>query len=612
MTAKTPVLPGEDQSAFDAKIEGWIEAFGPSDEIGEALIEEAAVDLWRHKRVQRIHDQRLARRIRHLPAQRARKQRREARKLGERLHKCAPGWYDARTIVDELEGTLDGCRWLLEQWGELRRALEHGDRHDWTPTEKYRALHLLGKEIPQAEYTALRDVEASGNADLCVRLSRVLNKFLPRHILDDEISAHRTLLSIIWEAESRLNALKFELLEREDADHEARFELLAFDTSKAGELMRRYEQASGRRFSRSLRDALHYRRTGELPVSSRGRSATPPDKNGDGEPAPTDPDTTSGFAAPPAAGAAPWRGAGRDSPDAAEVARAYSPCSQYHGQDARATVETSLAECNSPGITSVAAEPAPTGLDVAVPVPGEPAAPHGRSDMHTAVPEDEVSAESEPHHGDRDDYDGDSAPALAGEEMPQGRPAPGPSVTPARAAAMGDLLPLPAGLLGVALLICMIGSARIRQVEPRVGFVGALAGTGSVRAEALRGIPEHSGSRLPEQKEFRMRKPGRQEQPQSQALRGFSFLPSWIPYGTASIPTRSQSGSSLGFDETDPFSSRAQRPFPAFSRSPPRVAPDEPGSPSGPSARAVNGCSPHFNDRHSKIQDCASTEQSHR
>ena len=117
MTAKTAVLPGEDQGAFDAKVDAWIEAFEPSDDVEKSLIAAAAKAFWRHERVQRIHAKKLASRIRNYPEEYAHKLEGDANALGKRLMEASVRGGDAndpRDLVHKLEGTLHGCQWLLD------------------------------------------------------------------------------------------------------------------------------------------------------------------------------------------------------------------------------------------------------------------------------------------------------------------------------------------------------------------------------------------------------------------------------------------------------------------------------------------------------------------
>ena len=50
---------------------------------------------------------------------------------------------DPARLVNRLEATADGCRWLLDRWAEKRRSPESGVA--WSPAEMVEAIRLLGK-----------------------------------------------------------------------------------------------------------------------------------------------------------------------------------------------------------------------------------------------------------------------------------------------------------------------------------------------------------------------------------------------------------------------------------------------------------------------------------
>jgi hypothetical protein len=287
MTAKTAVLPGEDQGAFDAKVDAWIEAFEPSDDVEKSLIAAAAKAFWRHERVQRIHAKKLASRIRNYPEEYAHKLEGDANALGKRLMDASVRGGDAhdpRDLVHKLEGMLHGCQWLLDGWEDLGVALE--EDQGWNPSFKLQALHLLGMRLSSSNYERYMVARSSSDPQLKVWLNQVLNAHLPIPIPDDDAGARLAFLSIIKTSESRLKTLLKRHKKRYDADYAARCDLAAFDSSDEGERFRKYEFSAGRTFSRALRDAIYYRRNGELPQPSRrgSRGNTPKQDNGDRRP----------------------------------------------------------------------------------------------------------------------------------------------------------------------------------------------------------------------------------------------------------------------------------------------------------------------------------------
>jgi hypothetical protein len=270
MTAKTPVMPGEDQEVYDRFVQSWIDAFQAGDVIGDALTAEAASDLWIGKRVQRVHTQKVASRVRNFPDKYEHKQIGAADVLGRRLLDATVRGGDAnnpRDLVRQLEGTLYGCEWLLDGWADLRAALERENGWNWS--FKVHALHLLSRRLSASNYEAVLVYEASSEPEMKIDSHRLLNAHFLVPIPDDEAGACQAFLSIVEKSESRLKRLLKRHEKRHDADHAARYDLLAFDSSDEGERLRKYELASGRTFSRSLKDAIQYRRTGELPATSR-------------------------------------------------------------------------------------------------------------------------------------------------------------------------------------------------------------------------------------------------------------------------------------------------------------------------------------------------------
>src|SRR5262249_31388240 len=64
LTAKTVVLPGEDQRAYLDKLAAWKADFPPQNEMEEAVIEDAVQAWWLRQRCRRVATAQLASRIR--------------------------------------------------------------------------------------------------------------------------------------------------------------------------------------------------------------------------------------------------------------------------------------------------------------------------------------------------------------------------------------------------------------------------------------------------------------------------------------------------------------------------------------------------------------------
>jgi hypothetical protein len=67
MSARIPVLPGEDPEAFREQVDGFIDALAPRDAVQIFLAEEAAFAAWKIRRAERAEAARLAAILRAAP-----------------------------------------------------------------------------------------------------------------------------------------------------------------------------------------------------------------------------------------------------------------------------------------------------------------------------------------------------------------------------------------------------------------------------------------------------------------------------------------------------------------------------------------------------------------
>src|SRR5262249_36444199 len=172
LTAKTPVLPGEDPDAFRHRLEAWAEALGPADVVEQFLVEQAATASWKIERADRVEAPRLAAAARGAAQARRAGRRAEADRLGglllggdgrapdPDLARTALGLLDPaaqtraeadgraplRSLLDRLEATAEGCAWLLGRWAELRAPLDQG--RDWDEGQLVEALRLARRRPP--------------------------------------------------------------------------------------------------------------------------------------------------------------------------------------------------------------------------------------------------------------------------------------------------------------------------------------------------------------------------------------------------------------------------------------------------------------------------------
>jgi hypothetical protein len=172
MRALLPVMPGEDEDEFAARVDAWTADLKPRSDVERFLVDRAAGASWQLDRVERAHVARLTANI--LEATSGVPQIQadaEAAALGGRLfwddrgpmpsyphtpYSCTDEKHfvsrssgpddpnNPAVVLLSLESTAAGCAWLLDRWGELRSILEQG--LPWQSPDKFRAIRLLGKQ----------------------------------------------------------------------------------------------------------------------------------------------------------------------------------------------------------------------------------------------------------------------------------------------------------------------------------------------------------------------------------------------------------------------------------------------------------------------------------
>ena len=88
LDARTPILPGEDEAAFRARLDAWRADFPPRNPQEESLLEEAARLSWQLDRAERVQAASLAERVRLAGDDEARRREQEtadAVAIGQRL-----------------------------------------------------------------------------------------------------------------------------------------------------------------------------------------------------------------------------------------------------------------------------------------------------------------------------------------------------------------------------------------------------------------------------------------------------------------------------------------------------------------------------------------------
>ena len=286
MRAATPVLPGEDKAAFDARLERWAKDLAPRDDVEQFLVKRAVELSWQLERADRAIA--LSRR----PAEeRIAAVLDEVLALGRRLFwdprgpvglypqitesdgmLRQPSWNgqiddpdDPARLVNRLESTAAGCGWMLDRWAELREVLEAGLL--WQAPDRLKAVRLLGKQPLDAatDWRVMKLYFSAGAMtpaakqdfkDLAdemfteqkkIFVERVQGRLVPGVRPNDPESGKAALLELIAEEEERLEALLAEHLERtEPAVGES------FDATDAGERLRRYQASCDRGLLRVL------------------------------------------------------------------------------------------------------------------------------------------------------------------------------------------------------------------------------------------------------------------------------------------------------------------------------------------------------------------------
>ncbi len=185
--------------------------------------------------------------------------------------RAGDGTYCPGALVEHLESSAAGCRWLLEQWADVREGLGEPDLW-WIHSDSFRVIRLLGKCPREAlEGTQVADVFLASHAmdrrgrnpfsalrgtaslDEVNDLLRRLGPRVKSTVDDsDEEEGRQTLLAIVEQAMSRLQAKVREHEERASGE-EARIALWReFDASPRGQDVERYVRDVKERVKRTI------------------------------------------------------------------------------------------------------------------------------------------------------------------------------------------------------------------------------------------------------------------------------------------------------------------------------------------------------------------------
>ncbi len=328
-TAKTPVLPWEEQALFDKRILGYKTWVQPEGDLENSIVEELTLASWQLERATLSNVARVTFNIHTARAEELRLAQHEAAALGQRLffdqHGPLPlhprSEFEAREprtvwsktaddpdhpsrLVMSLEATRAGCRWLLDRWTELRDRLESGEC--WHAPEKLKAVRLLGKlpydaaderEVTQI-YLCCHVIDPRERDDPFFEIASDMEKTdykrfrerLARRNVEsmrpaDSVAARAHLLDLVdWKID-RLNTLADQRLAFDDAMNALKTDIMGFDDSDEGERLRRHAATCQRAMHRAIATIIKMRKDLPPPELDLIEDRRLPREAGTGEPA---------------------------------------------------------------------------------------------------------------------------------------------------------------------------------------------------------------------------------------------------------------------------------------------------------------------------------------
>ncbi len=317
LTAKTVVLPNESVEQLEHRIEAWKAEFLPRSEVEDYLVERAVHASWALDRAERTIAARLTDLVQYGTLDRDEAEADLVEDDSRRLFwdprgpiALYPHWRGLRVtprlswpdsvedplnparIVNRLEGTLTGCQWLLDRWADLRRILER--KLKWQAPDRLRAIRLLGRQpmdlltdervlmiylacdaMDPTAPTSLDDMMTETDDEDLERIKEgVRGRGADQMKPASPEAGKAALLDLIAPMASRLEVKLSVHRQRREFEKAMQMDLLAFDDSKEGELMRRYQLAKDREVHRAINALFKVRKEtlnvngGDLPVAS--------------------------------------------------------------------------------------------------------------------------------------------------------------------------------------------------------------------------------------------------------------------------------------------------------------------------------------------------------
>ena len=306
LTGESLILPGDDPDAFQQRLDAWTAELAPCNAFEQDLVQKAVGFSWRLERAERVGAALLADQIATVPREEDRRRREEVEHLGRRLlpppRRPVPGGDpgtgldraslglpaspddpdDPLRLVNRLESTAGGCRWLLDRWAALRPIVDGGraglrarwSRRSgcwassrWKPPRIARCWRSSWPASPSTARGPTRSprfASRSPSTRCSITAEQLRDGGLARPCPRRRRQAREVLREVVNAAVERLEELEAEHRAREAALAPIRLACLSFDDSPEGEWIRRQEGKYTRAVARIV---------GRLRGQSAGRGA---------------------------------------------------------------------------------------------------------------------------------------------------------------------------------------------------------------------------------------------------------------------------------------------------------------------------------------------------
>jgi hypothetical protein len=274
-----PVLPHEDPAELADKIREWIDDYQPADAIEHELVVRAARLSWTLDRAERHEAALLSRNVRRAMLRSRAKQMEKVCEYGRKLFYMAgkrllpgsgPEWDDDPAVfVAHLEESVEGVRWMLDRWVEIRCLIISDE--GWGFLDQFKFVRLLGKQpinaIDDPElneiFLAWETIEAEWGTRFWLRMQeltpyedpafsawRMWREIVPRP--ESHEAAVAVLRGVADREIERLEELLADLEEIEGDDALERAEIASFSASDGAERLRRFQTARTRELLRTI------------------------------------------------------------------------------------------------------------------------------------------------------------------------------------------------------------------------------------------------------------------------------------------------------------------------------------------------------------------------